>query len=224
MGAELQLCPLDNCFRLGKMRSAMSHHAFVVSAMVASMGFAGCATDEASREHCGDGASCNTSPPSSIAERDPGSFGVRLAQLEAFQPDEARAGEQCDEMSASNGSVQLDASRSLLSTVLQQSMPVRANELHLVVNFGSSLASFTCTDLESEVHPAIIDETWPASAAGGIFTVTAGSHCSVATLALRDVVARSPGGQEVDLGDIVIRNDAWQWWPPFECHLDSGPA
>ncbi len=29
-------------------------------------------------------------------------------------------------------------------------------------------------------------------------------------LALRHVVDWSPGGQQVDLGDIVLRNDAWQ--------------
>ena len=206
------------------MRHVMRRHRFLLSALVASMLLVGCATDEASREGCGEGTSCNTLSPSSSADAKSASLEARLAQLNAFQPDDSLAGEQCAELSASNGTVQLDATASLLSAGLQQSTPVGAEELHLVVNFGSGLPSFTCTDVESEVHRAIVDETRPATAAGGIFTVMAGDRCSVASLALRHVVARSPDGQQVDLGDIVLKNDAWRWWHPFEYRLDNAPT
>ena len=186
--------------------------------LIAPMVIVGCATGRAGREGC-DGQACTTSSPLGTAERNSQPFGERRAQLEAFQPKEALAGEQCSALSISNGSVQIDATGSQFPAVLQQSTPVRPNDLHLVVNFGSDFPSFSCTDLASEARMAIVDETWPASATGGTFTVTASDRCSVATLELRDVVTTSPGGQEVDLGDILIENDAWQWWPAFECRL-----
>jgi hypothetical protein len=47
----------------------------------------------------------------------------------------------------------------------------------------------------------------------------------MATLELDGVVAETPTGQEVPLGDITVVNTGWQWWHPFECHLvDAGAA
>ena len=43
-------------------------HGFTVAALIAVMGFSGCASDEASREGCGVGATCATSPAYKPAE------------------------------------------------------------------------------------------------------------------------------------------------------------
>ncbi len=109
----------------------------------------------------------------------------------------------------------------MLAPSFQQSTDIEPADLHLVVNFGSGFPSFTCTDLDTEVRRAVIDETWSATAAGGVFTVVPADRCSVATLSLVDVVATSPGGNQVVLGDMTITNQAWQWWHPFECDLDD---
>lgn len=42
------------------MRYVICRHVFSVAALIAVIGFSGCATDEASREGCGDGATCAT--------------------------------------------------------------------------------------------------------------------------------------------------------------------
>lgn len=47
------------------MRCVMGRCGFVVSVLIASMSIVGCSSDEVSREHCGEGASCTTSPPES---------------------------------------------------------------------------------------------------------------------------------------------------------------
>lgn len=116
--------------------------------------------------------------------------------------------------------MQLDASRSRLARTVQNSTAVPADDLRLVVKFGSGFPSLTCTDIESEMHTARVDESWPASARAAVFTVTASDRCSVAKLSLQGVVATAPDGEAVDLGDVTITNQAWQWWPPFECHLE----
>ncbi|MDP2292667.1 MAG: hypothetical protein Q8M22_15885 [Actinomycetota bacterium] len=155
----------------------------------------------------------------------PTAIGVegRIGELERFAPSATLAGEQCGDLSVSNGTVQLDASGSMLARAIQRDTRVSPTELHLEVRFGSGFPSFTCTDQESELHHAVVEETWPASATSGTFTVVAGPLCSSATLRLADVVATSPAGHEVPLGDIAITNPAWQWWHPFECHLLDDP-
>jgi hypothetical protein len=148
------------------------------------------------------------------------SYIEELSRLRSFVPVDDLAGEQCGELSASDGTVQIDASGSILSSVTQQATPVPASDLRLIVHFGSGFPAFQCTDLTPEVREATIDQTWPASAAEGTFTVLPSMQCSTATLELRDVVAVSPAGDEIHVGDVSITNIAWQWWHPFECHVD----
>jgi hypothetical protein len=98
---------------------------------------------------------------------------------------------------------------------------VAPSDLGLVVKFGTGFPGNTCTDLADEIRQPVVDETWPATAAGATFTVDRGEQCSVATLELRDVVVTAPSGATVPLGRLVLANPAWQWWPPFECALDE---
>jgi hypothetical protein len=146
-------------------------------------------------------------------------FQRRAAELSEFEPDPALAGEQCSDLSVSNGSIQVDATGSRLAKVVQVEQPIPSTDLRLVVRFGSGFPSFTCTDLESEMRDATVDEEWAASATRATFTVVVGERCSTAALELYGVVAQAPDGQHVELGDIVITNRAWQWWHPFECQL-----
>lgn len=145
----------------------------------------------------------------------------RIEQLEAFSPSPALGSNQCWELSISDGSVQIDASGSLLARKLQAATVVAPADLRLQVRFGSGSPSFTCTDSESEVREAVVDETWPAIAAAATFTVVAAESCSLATLQLTDVVAEAPNGARVPLGDLTLVNPAWWFVHPFECHLDG---
>jgi hypothetical protein len=146
----------------------------------------------------------------------------RVDELKSFQPDQSRSGHQCGDLSVSNGTIQLDASSSSLASAVQTATIVPPTNLHLSVQFGSGFPSFTCTDLDAEKHNAVVDETWPVSAASATFTVERNEQCSAATLNLDGVVAQAPTGQKVPLGAITIINTAWQWWHPFECHLVEG--
>lgn len=110
-----------------------------------------------------------------------------------------------------------------MTTAIQSAQPIPATDLSLVVRFGSGFPSFTCTDLDSEVREATVDETWPATATNATFTVVKTEQCSSAALQLIDVVAHAPDGQSVRLGDIAITNTTWLWWPPSECHLLDDP-
>ena len=175
-----------------------------------------CGDTDAPRPAAPNTENSQSGAPSADVER-------RIAELRAFRPDSALSGSQCDALSVSNGAVQLDAAGSVLARAIQASQPVPVADLRLVVHFGSGFPSFTCTDLESEVHEAIIDETWPASAKSATFTVAEGEACSSATLQLVDVDVQAPNGQLVGLDDITITNTAWQWWHPFECHLLDDP-
>jgi hypothetical protein len=165
-----------------------------------------------------------TNPPQRVsASQD--DVGSRVAELKAFKPLPSLSGTQCDALSVSNGSIQLDAAGSRLLRAVQTSEQISAEDLHLVVHFGSGFPSYTCTDLESEIREASIDETWPATADGATFTVVTGTQCSSAKLELHDVVVQAPDGQQVPVGDIAITNPSWQWWHPFECHLlDDAPS
>jgi hypothetical protein len=58
---ELPIGVLDNTARFGQSALMTSGRGFLVAALIAVTGIVGCATDEASREDCGDGATCNTS-------------------------------------------------------------------------------------------------------------------------------------------------------------------
>ena len=142
-----------------------------------------------------------------------------VAELDAFEPIPSLSGQECGDLSVSNGRVQLDASGSTLTRAIQAETPVPPTALHLTVHFGSGFPSFTCTDLADSVRHAVVETSWPASAAGATFTVVTGERCSIATLHLVGVVAVAPTGQSLPLGDIAITNLAWQWWHPFECQL-----
>lgn len=189
----------------------------------AAIGFAallllGCSDTDDVRREAASAESSVPGAPSTDVQR-------RLAQLEAFEPDPTLAGQQCGDLSVSNGSVQLDATGSSLARAIQTNQPVPQSDLHLIARFGSGFPSLTCTDLESEVHRATVEESWPASATSATFTVVTAEQCSSATLQLVGVAVFAPDGQIAQLGEISITNPAWQWWPPFECHLvDHPPA
>lgn len=182
-----------------------------VAAIVLAVSLLGCTASRSGSE-----------PTTSLAESHANveTLQQRLNQLRGFQADDRSAGEQCDDLSASNGTVQLDASLALLPRTFQDATVVTAEDLNLIVHFGSGFPAFTCTDLASEVRLAVIEESWPASAEGGVFTVTPADRCSVAQLTLQGVVVKAPNGDAVVLGTMTITNEAWQWWPPSECHLD----
>ena len=142
-----------------------------------------------------------------------------IAELAAFEPNPSLSGQECGDLSISNGTVQLDATGSTLTRAIQTETPVLPTALHLTVHLGAGFPSFTCTDLADSVRLAFVEASWPASAAGATFTVVSGERCSIATLQLVGVVAVAPTGQSLSLGDITITNSAWQWWHPFECQL-----
>ncbi|MEO6122329.1 MAG: hypothetical protein ABIR32_01370 [Ilumatobacteraceae bacterium] len=147
-----------------------------------------------------------------------------LNDLAAFVPSEDLAGQRCGALTTSNGSVQVDATASLLAPVTQQSTQVASSDLRLSVHFGSGFPGHQCTDLSSEVRNPVVATSWPATATAATFTVIPSLQCSAATLQLEGVVATSPAGDQVHLGNIRITNQAWQWWPPFECHVDLDRA
>lgn len=169
-----------------------------------------------------------TSPPTSAAAPTipVTRYDEQVAALGAFEPIEELSGQRCGEMSVSNGTVQIDASESVLPRVTQQATPVAADDLRLTVRFGSGFPGYHCTDVAVEVRRPTVDETWSATATGGSVVVSPSTTCSTATLDLHGVVAVSPAGDEVDVGDVSITDDSWQWWPPFDCliDLDRRPA
>jgi hypothetical protein len=149
--------------------------------------------------------------------------GVRqhIDQLTKFDVTAALHQDGCGAMSSSSDSVAVDASNSYLPPRLQAATPIAGTDLHLRVVFGSGLPGSDCTDLPDEVSRPLIEETWPAEAASAVFSVVASERCSSATLKLADVTVIAPTGERVSLGDITMSNNAWQAWPPFECHIQS---
>lgn len=150
----------------------------------------------------------------------------RIQQLINFEPDPSLVGDQCGELSISDGSAQIDATASTLphSSTDGRSVTIAAADLRVVVRFGSGFPSRNCTDVISEIHRAHVDEEWPATAASGTLRIDLSERCSVATLRLSGVVASAPFGQTVDLGQLTIVNDAWQFWPGFDCRISASPG
>jgi hypothetical protein len=181
--------------------------------------FIGCSSDQAAVPAV-DHSSITT--VTTMTTVDPAVEQKRIDRVLAFDLLRSEGSVACGDLSLSNGTMLLDATGTELPRLVQTATGVSADQLKLVVSFGSKLPSFACTDLPSEVRKGQVDETWQATASGGTFTVEAHpTDCSVATLEAHDVKVVSPSGVIVPIGDVTFTNPMWQMWPPSECQLDQ---
>jgi hypothetical protein len=78
------------------------------------------------------------------------------------------------------------------------------------LRFGADLFANWCDDVMEPGEPTpVIDETWAVTGRVDVVELPAAGECGPATANLTDVVATSPEGEEMPLGDLNAHNEFW---------------